>query len=63
VQPLSSDPVECCVVKDNHTVGILGKSLQGEDGVVWLNDHIRHFIQVREHRIRLDQLLRESDEN
>lgn len=46
--------------KGTHdAVCVLRESLEGEYGVVRLHDHVARLAQVREHRVRLDKLLRE----
>ena len=51
-------PVESCVVEYDDTVCIEGESFESEDYIVWLHNHVRGVLLVREHRVRLDQLLR-----
>lgn len=61
VQPLDCDAIERGVVQHHGAVGVLDEALEGEDGVVRLHHHVAHFvILLREHRVRLHQLLWKS---
>ena len=48
--------------RTHDAVGILGKSFQGQNGVVRLDDDVRYLLLIRKHRVGLDQLLGESEQ-
>lgn len=49
MQPLYSNAIQGCVVKDNNCICIERESFEGQQGVVRLHHHITRFILVGKH--------------
>lgn len=51
MEAVAGDPVQCCVIQHHHTVCALRQTLQGQQGVVWLNYHVT----VKKYRGRVNK--------
>lgn len=59
LEAVGADAVERLVVDDDGGVAVVGEPLERQDHVLGLHHHVRRVVLVREHGLRLHQLLGE----
>jgi hypothetical protein len=60
LKSIVGDSIKGSVIEDDDTVSVKGKALEGEEGVVGLDDGIRDFDQIGENGVGLNELFGES---
>ena len=60
MQHISSNAIQRGIVENNNRIRVVGKTLETQHGVVWLDNNVTSLCIVGEYRIRLNELLRIS---